>query len=381
MVHRNIGRDNLTLPEKFFSISWPFVALLTLVGTIGFLSLYSAAGGKIDSWAGPHAIRFGIGLVGLIIAAMIDIRLWMRFAYVFYGICVAMLIFVEIKGHIGMGAQRWIDLGFMRLQPSEVMKIAVVLALARFFHGLTADEIKNPIFIFPPLVIAFVPVGLVFLQPNLGTATMIMMVAAAMMFIAGVSYWFFVIVGVGAISAVPVLWSFMLDYQKRRVITFLNPESDPLGAGYNIIQSKIALGSGGVSGKGFLKGTQGSLNFLPEKQTDFIFTLFTEEWGLIGGLGLLGLLAAIIIYGYFIAFNCQNQFGRLLVMGIIVNFSLYIFINIGMVMGLLPVVGVPLPMISYGGSSMLSVLFGFGLLMSAHVHRHVKFTRRGRDMV
>jgi rod shape determining protein RodA len=381
MAFRNYNRDNLTLPEKFFSISWPFVFLLIVVGTIGFLSLYSAAGGKVETWAGAHALRFTAGIFGLIIVAMIDIRLWLRFAYVFYGLCVAMLVFVEVKGHIGMGAQRWIDLGFMRLQPSEVMKIAVVLALARYYHGRTPDEIRNLLFLLPPLGIAFLPVGLVFLQPNLGTAGMIMMVGAAMMFVAGVSYWFFLIVGAGAVAAVPVFWSLMHDYQKRRVITFLNPESDPLGAGYNIIQSKIALGSGGISGKGFLQGTQGSLNFLPEKQTDFIFTLFTEEWGLIGGLSLLGLLAAIIVYGYFIAFNCQNQFGRLLVTGIIINFSLYIFINIGMVMGLLPVVGVPLPMISHGGSSMLSVLFGFGLLMSAHVHRHVKFTRRGMDMV
>lgn len=381
MAFQNISRDNLTLPEKFFSISWPFVLMLFLVGMIGFLSLYSAAGGNIDKWAGPHIIRFAIGLVGLVIAAMIDIRLWMRFAYVLYGVSVLLLVFVEIKGHIGMGAQRWIDLGFIRIQPSELMKISLVLALARFFHGLTADEIKNPVFILPPLGLALLPVGLVFLQPNLGTAAILMMIVGAMMFIAGVSYWFFLIVGVGVVGAVPVLWSFMHDYQKRRVITFLNPESDPLGAGYNIIQSKIALGSGGISGKGFLQGTQGSLNFLPEKQTDFIFTLFTEEWGLIGGIGLLGLLAAIIVYGYFIAFNCQNQFGRLLVSGIIVNFSLYIFINIGMVMGLLPVVGVPLPMVSYGGSSMLATLFGFGLVMSAHVHRHVKFTRRGMDMV
>ena len=381
MAFRNHSRDHLTLPEKFFSISWPFIALLTVVAAIGFMSLYSADGGNADTWATPHAIRFAVGLVGLVITAMIDIRLWLRFAYVFYGLCVAMLVFVEIKGHIGMGAQRWIDLGLIRLQPSEVMKIAVVLALARFFHGLTAAEIRNPLFLLPPLLIILLPVGLVVIQPDLGTALMILMVAGAMFFIAGVSYWIFAAVIVAGAAAVPVIWNFLHDYQRRRVLTFLDPENDPLGAGYHIIQSKIALGSGGISGKGFLQGTQSSLNFLPEKQTDFIFTLFTEEWGLIGGLGLMGLFVAIIVYGYFIAFNCQNQFARLLVTGVIINFSLYIFINIGMVMGLLPVVGVPLPMISHGGSSMLSVLFGFGLLMSAHVHRHVKFTRRGMDMV
>lgn len=381
MAFHNYNRDNLTLPEKFFSISWPFIFLLALAAMIGFLSLYSAAGGKIETWAGAHALRFAAGICGLVVVAMIDIRLWLRAAYVFYGVCLALLVFVEIKGHIGMGAQRWINLGFMRLQPSEVMKIAVILALARFFHGLTPDEIRNPLFLVPPLVIALLPVGLVVIQPDLGTALMILMVAGAMFFIAGVSYWIFAAVLAAGAAAVPVAWNLLHGYQKQRVMTFLDPESDPLGAGYHIIQSKIALGSGGVSGKGFLQGTQSSLNFLPEKETDFIFTLFTEEWGLIGGLGLMGLFAAIIIYGYFIAFNCQNQFGRLLVTGIIINFSLYIFINIGMVMGLLPVVGVPLPMISHGGSSMLSVLFGFGLLMSAHVHRHVKVTRRGMDMV
>lgn len=374
------NRDNLTLPEKFFSISWPFIALLTVVATIGFLSLYSANGGNAAKWATPHAIRYTLGLAGLIVAAMIDIRLWLRFAYVFYGLCLMMLVFVELKGHIGMGAQRWIDFGIMRLQPSEVMKIAVVLALARYFHGRTPDEIRNPLFLLPPVGMAMLPVGLVVIQPDLGTALMILMVAGAMLFIAGVSYWIFAAVIAAGAAAVPVIWNLLHDYQKKRVMTFLDPESDPLGAGYHIIQSKIALGSGGISGKGFLQGTQSSLNFLPEKETDFIFTLFTEEWGLIGGLGLMGLFAAIIVYGYFIAFNCQSQFARLLVMGVIVNFSLYIFINIGMVMGLLPVVGVPLPMISHGGSSMLSVLFGFGLLMSAHVHRHVKFTRRGMDM-
>ncbi|MFN7115058.1 MAG: rod shape-determining protein RodA [Alphaproteobacteria bacterium] len=381
MAIRNYSRDNLTLSEKFFSISWPFIALLVVMAGIGFISLYSAAGGKIETWAGAHAVRFAAGLCGLLIVAMIDIRLWLRVAYVFYGLCLAMLVFVELKGHIGMGAQRWIDLGFMRLQPSEIMKVSVVLALARFFHGLTPDEIRNPLFLLPPLLIALLPVGMVVIQPDLGTALMILMVAGAMFFIAGVSYWIFAAILVAGAAAVPVVWNLLHDYQKKRVITFLDPESDPLGAGYHIIQSKIALGSGGVSGKGFLQGTQSSLNFLPEKETDFIFTLFTEEWGLIGGLGLMGLFAAVIVYGYFIAFNCQNQFGRLLVTGVIINFSLYIFINIGMVMGLLPVVGVPLPMISHGGSSMLAVLFGFGLLMSAHVHRHVKVTRRGMDMV
>jgi rod shape determining protein RodA len=278
-----------------------------------------------------------------------------------------------------MGAQRWINLGFLQLQPSEIVKITTIMALARFFHGTTTDEVRTPLFLLIPLALVGVPAAFVMIQPDLGTAMTIMLVSGAMFFLAGVSYWIFAAAIAGGLAVLPIAWHFLHDYQKKRVLIFLDPESDPLGAGYHITQSKIALGSGGITGKGFLQGSQSHLNFLPEKQTDFIFTLFTEEWGLIGGLSLMALFAAVIAYGYFIALNCQNQFGRLLAMGVIVNFFTYVFINMGMVMGLLPVVGVPLPMISYGGTAMLSVLFGFGLLMSAHVHRDVKFTRRGLD--
>lgn len=375
-----LSRDRLSLGEKLLSVSWPFVMLITMVACVGFVSLYSAAGGHVEPWAGKQAIRFVIGLAGMIVVSVIDIRWWMRLAYPIFIAVILSLVFVDIKGHIGMGAQRWISIAGLQLQPSEIMKIAIVLALARFFHGATAEDVKNPLFLVMPLGLLAVPVGLVLAQPDLGTAIMLISVAGGMFFIAGVSYWMFGVVIAGGLAMLPVAWHFMHDYQRQRVMIFLNPESDPLGAGYHITQSKIALGSGGVFGKGFLHGTQSHLNFLPEKQTDFIFTLFTEEWGLVGGLALLALFAVIIVYGYFMAFNCQNQFGRLLSTGIIINFSLYIFINIGMVMGLLPVVGVPLPMISHGGTAMLSVLFGFGLLMSAHVHRDVKVTRRGFDM-
>jgi len=391
MSFRNLTRDSLTLGEKFFSISWPFIGLIAMLTMVGYISLYAAAGGSNTPWAGPHVIRFAVGLIGLIITALIDIRLWMRFAYWIYALMVVLLVFVEVKGHIGMGAQRWIDLGFIRLQPSEVMKIVLVLAMARFFHGAAPEQLRNPLFLLIPLGLALLPFALVLIQPNLGTALMLLFIAAGMFFMGGVNHLYFSIPLGAGLAGFAAIWpfrqsvlewllSFLHDYQRRRVTTFLDPESDPLGAGYNIAQSKIAVGSGGMTGKGFLQGTQSKLNFLPEKQTDFIFTLFTEEWGFIGGAGLIGLLVMIILYGYFIAFNCQNQFGRLLVVGVIINFSLYIFINIGMVMGLLPVVGVPLPLVSHGGSSMLAVLFGFGLLMSAHVHRNVKFTRRGLDM-
>jgi rod shape determining protein RodA len=380
MPYRSMFRGELSLPEKLGAISWSFLFLISLVASIGFISLYSAASGHMDPWASKQMARFAIGMLGLVVVAMIDIRLWMKLAYPVFLLVLLLLVYVDVKGHTSMGAQRWIDLGVLQLQPSEMMKVAMVLVLARFFHGATPEDVRNPLFLLIPLGLVAVPVGLVMLQPDLGTAMMIILVSGAMFFIAGVPYWMFGLVGAGALALLPIAWTLMHDYQRQRVLTFLDPDSDPLGAGYHITQSKIALGSGGIGGKGFLHGTQSHLNFLPEKQTDFIFTLFTEEWGLIGGLGLMALFAMIIVYGYFMAFHCQSQFGRLLASGIIINFSLYVFINIGMVMGLLPVVGVPLPMISYGGTAMLSVLFGFGLLMSAHVHRDVKFTRRGSEM-
>jgi rod shape determining protein RodA len=377
---RGVGQDHLSVAEKFRLISWPFLLLLTVAAAVGFVSLYSAAGGSISPWAGKQAVRFGFGLCGLVVASLIDIRIWLKIAYAAYAVGILLLIYVDIRGHIGMGAQRWINLGFLQLQPSEVVKITTVLALARFFHGATTEDVRNPLFLLVPLGLVALPTIFVLLQPDLGTAMTILMVAGAIFFLAGVQYWIFGAVIAGGLALLPIAWHFLHDYQKKRVLIFLDPESDPLGAGYHITQSKIALGSGGILGKGFLQGSQSHLNFLPEKQTDFIFTLFTEEWGLAGGLFLMGLFAAIICYGYFIALNCQNQFGRILSMGVVVNFFIYVFINMGMVMGLLPVVGVPLPMISYGGTAMLSVLFGFGLLMSAHVHRDVKFTRRGLDM-
>ncbi len=376
-----LAKDHLSIYEKFMSIHWPFLGLLTMAAGVGVMSLYSAAGGNFDPWAGKHALRFVIGMMGLLLVAMMDIRWWIRLAYPFYVLCLLLLVYVEVRGHIGMGAQRWINLGFLQLQPSEIMKIASIMALARYFHGVTAEEINNPLRLLMPAGLVLLPVALVMAQPDLGTAILIIGGAVAMFFLAGVSYWVFVAGGALSLASLPVAWHFLHDYQKRRVLTFLNPENDPLGAGYHITQSKIALGSGGITGKGFLQGTQSKLNFLPEKQTDFIFTLYTEEWGLMGGIGLMMLFAMIIAGGAFLSLRCQNQFSRLLGLGITVNFSLYVFINIGMVMGLLPVVGVPLPMVSHGGTAMLSVLFGFGLLMSAYVHKDVKVTRRGLDVV
>ncbi|MAZ76287.1 MAG: rod shape-determining protein RodA [Micavibrio sp.] len=367
--------NNMNIFNKLSRLSWGFITLIIVIAFIGFTALYSAAGGNFDPWASRQITRFCVGIAGMIIIAMFDIRWWYRLAYPLYILGFILLVIVEIKGQIGMGAQRWIDLGFIQIQPSEAMKIVVVLALAKYFHTATPEEMKSPRFLTPAVFLILAPVGLVLLQPDLGTSLMIVMAGITMFFLSGAPILYFIVGGVLAVLSLPVAWSLMHSYQKQRVLTFLNPESDPLGSGYHIIQSKIAIGSGGIEGKGFLQGTQSRLNFLPEKQTDFIFTLWVEEWGLIGGLFLFGVFGALFLYGHIIAQKIRYSFGRLLAVGLIVNFSLYVFINTAMVMGLIPVVGAPLPMISYGGTSMLTVLVGFGLMLSAYVHRDAKMPR------
>jgi len=364
-----------SLVNKFQNINWGLILLLCCISSIGFLALYSAADGNMQPWASRQLTRFVLGLSVMLVVAMIDIRWWYKLSYPLYILGLILLIIVEVKGQIGMGAQRWIDLGFIQLQPSEMMKIAVVMALAKYFHAASIEDIKSIRFLLPAAFLIVAPVALVLLQPDLGTSLMIVMAGTALMFLAGAPLWLFIAGGVLAIASVPVAWFFLHDYQKQRVLTFLNPESDPLGAGYHITQSKIALGSGGIEGKGFLKGTQSQLNFLPEKQTDFIFTLWAEEWGLFGGLLLLLLMGLVFTYGGWIAMKCRHAYGRLLAFGLTVNFSLYVFINISMVMGLIPVVGAPLPLVSYGGTAMLAVLISFGLIISCNVHRDSKLPR------
>ena len=275
---------------------------------------------------------------------------------------------------VGKGAQRWIELGGLQIQPSELMKIALVLALASWFHRASWERIGNPLFLIPPLIAVLVPVGLIVKEPNLGTAVITAVLGAAMFFAAGVRWWKFLLVALPVPFAAQIAYGHLHDYQRARIDTFLQPESDPLGAGYNIIQSKIALGSGGMWGKGFLQGTQGHLDFLPEKQTDFIFTMIGEEFGFVGGVAVMALLGLIVLGGMAIALRCRHQFGRLVAFGIASNFFLYVFVNIAMVMGAIPVGGVPLPLVSHGGSAMITVMIGFGLLMSVHVHRDVEFS-------
>ena len=363
------------LLDKFQHIGWGLVLLTVALAGIGFTALYSAAGGDFDPWASKQMMRFGVGLLVLFFVALVDIKWWFRLVYPIYAIGLISLIFVEIMGHVGMGAQRWINLGFMQIQPSEFMKIAVVMALAKYFYNVSPQDMRNIKFLLPAALLVLLPVCLVLLQPDLGTSLMIIMAGIAMFFLAGAPIWMFIAGGALVVAAMPLAWSFMHAYQKKRVLTFLNPESDPLGAGYHITQSKIALGSGGIEGKGFLEGTQSRLNFLPEKQTDFIFTLWVEEWGFLGGLLLLVLAGMMFVYGLSVSLKCRHLFGRLLSMGLMVNFSLYVFINVGMVMGLLPVVGAPLPLVSYGGTSMLAILTSFGLILSCNVHYDSKLHR------
>jgi rod shape determining protein RodA len=367
----------LSLGQKFWNISWGLVFLILLLATIGCGMLYSAANGNLDPWASRQALRFGGAFALMIAVALVDIRKWYTLSYAAYFGVLALLVLVDLFGLIGMGAQRWIDLKFIQLQPSEVMKVALVMALARYFHGLTLEEVKRPLQLVAPLLMVLVPVGLVLKQPDLGTGLTLLAIGGAVFFLAGVRIWKFALIVAAALAAIPIGWQFLHDYQKKRILTFLNPESDPLGAGYHITQSKIALGSGGVVGKGFLQGSQSHLNFLPEKQTDFIFTMLAEEFGLVGSLLLLGLYFSIIAYGLAIALRSRNHFGRLLGMGLTVNLFLYVFINTAMVMGLIPVVGVPLPLVSYGGTAMIAVMGGFGLLLSVFVHRDIRIPRQG----
>ncbi len=364
-----------SLLQKLRYINWGLMFLITFFAGIGFAALYSAAGGNFEPWASKQMTRFFVFMVGVVIIAMIDIKIWYRAAYPLYVICLVLLLIVEVMGHVGMGAQRWINLGFIQLQPSELMKICVVLALSRYFHSATLEDMKNFRFLFIGLLFLIGPFLLVATQPDLGTASVITMVGIAMFFLAGAPVWIFIVGGIGGIAAMPMGYMLLHDYQKNRVLTFLDPERDPLGTGYHITQSKIALGSGGWQGKGFLQGTQSHLNFLPEKHTDFIFTLWVEEWGFFGGVFLLGLIGVILAYGAWISLRCRHAFGRLMAFGLMVNFSIYCFVNIAMVMGLIPVVGVPLPMISYGGTAMMSVLIGFGLMICCNVHKDSKLPK------
>ncbi len=360
------------LLTKLWRINWLFVVLLCLLAGSGYVALFSAGGGP-EPYAFRHGLRFGFSLVMMLSLAMIDIRFIARFSWPLYGVALVLLVLVLKMGHVGKGAERWLELGPIQLQPSELMKVALVMALAAWFNRASWSRVGNPLFLVPPAVAVVLPVLLILKEPNLGTAFITAVVGASVFLAAGMRLWQMVLLALPLPFLGEFAFKHLHDYQRARITTFLNPESDPLGAGYNIIQSKIALGSGGMWGKGFMQGTQAHLNFLPEKQTDFIFSIVAEEWGLVGALALLGLLLCIILGGMLIALRCRHQYGRLLALGISVNIFMYVFVNVAMVVGAIPVGGVPLPLVSHGGSAMLTVMFAMGLLMSVHVHRDAVF--------
>ena len=376
MSLRSIQNQRLAFGEKLGRMAWGLVVLLVLIAAVGGAMLYSAAGGSPTPWAMPQMARFAVGLGVLITVALVDVRFWHRWAYVLHAVAIALLVAVEVMGEIGMGAQRWLDLWVIQIQPSELVKITLVLALARYFHGLAPEDMPRFLPIIPPALLILVPAGLVMKQPDLGTGAMLVVTGSVVMFAAGVRLRWFAAAGVLVLAALPMAWRFLHDYQQQRILTYLDPQRDPLGAGYHILQSKIALGSGGLLGKGYMAGTQAHLNFLPERQTDFIFTMLAEEMGMVGAVALLTLYALVVVYGYAVAFRSASAFGRVLAIGLISVFFLYVSINVAMVTGLVPVVGVPLPLVSYGGTSMLTILFGFGLLASVSVHRDTPVPRR-----
>ena len=362
--------------QRLAYINLPIIVILITIATIGFMMLFSVAGGSTEPWAKVQMTRFCIGFAMMLIIAFIPIWFWRNISGLAFFISLFLLLLVEFFGVSGMGAVRWLDLGFMRLQPSELVKVTVIMFLASYYDWLPRNKVSNVVWIVVPLLIILLPVFLVVRQPDLGTALLILLGGLSIMFIAGVSWFYFAISGLGIFTFLFSIFyfrgtefQFLKDYQYRRIDTFLDPASDPLGAGYHITQSKIALGSGGFSGRGFMQGTQSRLNFLPEKHTDFIFTTLAEEFGFIGGISLLGLYFLLIIFCGLVALACRDRYSGLVVSGITMTFFLYFAVNMAMVMGLAPVVGVPLPLVSYGGSAMFVLMIAFGIIQSADIHR------------
>ena len=360
---------------KFMEVDWTFCLVLALIAGVGGLMLFSIAGASWEPWADKHLLRFGVYFVIMIALAMCDLRWWFAAAYPIYGIGLVLLVAVDLVGDISLGAQRWLQLGPVRFQPSEVMKIGLVLALARYYHGLSSDSARLSWRLLIPAAMIVVPFLLVAKQPDLGTGILIVATGGAIMMLAGLDWRVMAAGAVAAAVAIPPFIMFGLhDYQRNRILTFMNPEQDPSGDGYHILQSKIALGSGGLLGKGFGLGSQSQLNFLPEKQTDFIFATLAEEFGFVGCFGVLFLYGAIIFMALRIASISHSHFGRLSAAGVTATFALYVLINGAMVMGMAPVVGVPMPMLSYGGTVMLTVMVGFGLVQAVRVHRYTEVT-------
>lgn len=368
----------MTLSEKLKRFSWGLFVPMVLVLAMSIIILYSAGGGSWHPFALSQMSKMIVGFGVFFFAAFINIKVWIKSAYIIYAIALIMIILVTFVGHTGMGAQRWLDFGVFHFQPSEFIKIALVLVLARYFswmNSVESSQFKNYTI---PAALVMVPFALIVAQPDLGTALSMAMIAIGMFYIAGASRQWFIIGAILAVMAAPVVWFGGLhDYQRERIITFVNPDHDAQGSGYQINQAKIAFGSGGLIGKGYMSGTQSQQQFLPEKQTDFIFTMLGEEFGFAGAVALLILYGIIIIVLFWMAKTCRNRFGQLLCFGFMLNFFIYYFINISMVLGLMPTVGVPLPLMSFGGSSLLSLMFGFGLCQNAHINKDQQLSAKG----
>lgn len=374
VFRETVPRD---LPGKLMELNWNIVLLLVLLGTVGVAMLYSVGGASWSPWATNHAMRLGVGFAGMLVVAMFPPRFWMGMAYPIYTVALLLLVLVEVIGVEINGAQRWIDLGPMRLQPSEVMKVALVLALARFYHDLPREKVTAPSGLIVPMMMIGAPAALIIGQPDLGTTLLLAATGVAIIFMAGLSWWFILTVaGLGLVAVIGVsiygLENILAEYQMNRVRAYMNPDFDPLGINYHPNQAVITMGSGGMTGKGFLEGTQSKLGFLPEMETDYIFTALGEEFGFVGGITVLAVNALIMAQAVGVALTCKSTFLRLTVMGLTATYALYVFINIAMVSRLLPVVGVPLPLISYGGTVVLSVLGAFGLILGAHIHRNAE---------
>ena len=357
--------------KKTSNLHLPLIILIAITCLYGFLVLYSAAGANIHPWVYKQLMHIIICMPLVMIIAFLDIRTIYRMAWILYIIILLMLIGVDILGYTAKGGTRWIEIAGMRIQPSEPMKLVIVIMLARYFHGISEKDVDRIQHLIIPLVATLLPAAIIIKQPDLGTGGILLIIASFIFFAAGVSIKKFLVVFAGLCTSMPILWALLREYQKKRILVFLNPESDPLGSGYNIVQSKISIGSGGLFGKGIGSGTQSQLHFLPEHQTDFIFASLSEDFGFLGGIILLILYSLIIYVSIGIAINSKSIFGKLLAIGIISMFFSHIFINIGMVMGLVPVVGVPLPLISYGGTMMGSMLGGFALIMNVHLNQSV----------
>ena len=362
--------------RKVFYLNWALILLVSAACGLGFVMLYSVAGGRVEPWMSPQLARFGAGMVLMLAVAMVPIWFWRNMAALAYAASLALLVAVELIGSVGMGAQRWLDLGVITIQPSEVAKITLVMVLAAYYDRLPARRVSHPFWVLIPVALILLPTALILAQPNLGTAVITVAIGATVMFGAGVHWAYFATV-IGSLAAAILAvfesrgtpWQLLHDYQFRRIDTFLDPTTDPMGAGYNITQATIALGSGGWTGRGFMQGTQSRLNFLPEKHTDFIFNTLAEEFGFVGSLTLLSLYVLIVLFCFVAAFQQKDRFSFLLILGIATGFFLLFAVNMLMVMGMAPVVGIPLPLVSYGGSALMVLLVAFGLIQSAHVHR------------